>query len=195
MPLYRFTSLRTNSARQDLKVNFYPLFFQSTLCSIRTYTSIVYLCISKMKVNICVLFYIRHVTLQRLNNDFLCEFKSDRQYVSVNPPESIQQTDTKTKWSPFRRRIFCTHFRKWKLLYFDSNLIEVCSQGSNWQCVLIGSDNGLEPNRRQAIIWSNAFLVCWRIYASLVLDELTKSYHDVYALIWADGYVSILSPP
>ena len=25
------------------------------------------------------------------------------------------------------------HFHEWKVLYFDSNFIEVCSQGSNWQ--------------------------------------------------------------
>ena len=38
---------------------------------------------------------------------------------------------------------------------FDWNFAEVCSQGSNLQCSSIGSDNGLAPARRQAIIWSN----------------------------------------
>ena len=37
----------------------------------------------------------------------------------------------------------------------------------------IGSDNGLEPTRRQAIIWTNDGLVYWRKYASLGLRELT----------------------
>ena len=31
----------------------------------------------------------------------------------------------------------------------------------------IGSGNGLAPNRRQAIIWTNADLIHWRIYAAL----------------------------
>ena len=31
----------------------------------------------------------------------------------------------------------------------------------------IGLDNGLAPNRRQAIIWTNAGLIYWRIYAAL----------------------------
>ena len=33
--------------------------------------------------------------------------------------------------------------------------IEFCSQGSNYQYSSIGSDNGLAPARRQAIIWTN----------------------------------------
>ena len=36
----------------------------------------------------------------------------------------------------------------------------------------IGSDNGLAPTRRQAIIWTNYGIVCWRIYTSLGLNEL-----------------------
>ena len=30
-----------------------------------------------------------------------------------------------------------------------------------------GFDNGLAPNRRQTIIWTNAGLIHWRIYAAL----------------------------
>ena len=36
------------------------------------------------------------------------------------------------------------------------NFCEICSQESNWQKNSIGSDNGLAPNRRQAITWTNA---------------------------------------
>ena len=57
--------------------------------------------------------------------------------------------------------------------YFDSNVPQICSQGSNWQYASIGSDNGLAPNRRQAIIWTNAGLVHWCIYVSLGFNELT----------------------
>ena len=46
------------------------------------------------------------------------------------------------------------------------------SQGSTLQYSSIGSDNGLAPSRRQAIIWINGSIVYWRIYASLGLNEL-----------------------
>ena len=46
---------------------------------------------------------------------------------------------------------------------------------SNWQSPSIASDNGLAPNRRQAIIWANAVLCCRRIYASLGLNELKRN--------------------
>ena len=50
--------------------------------------------------------------------------------------------------------------------------ISQCSLGSNWQYGSISSDNGLVPNRRQAIIWANNALGYWRIYALLCLNEL-----------------------
>ena len=72
--------------------------------------------------------------------------------------------------------IFLMHFREWKVLYFDSNFTEVCPQGSNRQSSSIGFDNGLAPNRRQAIIWTNAEPINWRIYATLGGDELTQMF-------------------
>ena len=36
----------------------------------------------------------------------------------------------------------------------------------------IGLDNGLVSNRQQAIIWTNADLIHWHIYAALGVDEL-----------------------
>ena len=44
------------------------------------------------------------------------------------------------------------------------------SLGSNWQYVIIGLDNGLVPDRQQAIIWTKEGLVHRRIYASLGLN-------------------------
>ena len=44
-----------------------------------------------------------------------------------------------------------------------------------------GSDNGLVPNRRQAVIWTNADLIRWRIYAALGGDELSLRIHVVMA--------------
>ena len=52
--------------------------------------------------------------------------------------------------------IFSDAFCEWQKLYFDWNL-----------------DNGMAPNRRQAVIWTNADLVHWRIYAALGGDELS----------------------
>ena len=46
-------------------------------------------------------------------------------------------------------------FLEWKCMCFDYNFIEVCSKGSGQQYCSIGSDNGLAPTRRQAIIWIN----------------------------------------
>ena len=51
-------------------------------------------------------------------------------------------------------------------------------------CILIqisrkfGLDNGLVPNRRQAIIWTNADPIQWRIYAALGGDGLIYLYHQ-----------------
>ena len=59
-----------------------------------------------------------------------------------------------------------------KTLNFNYNFTEICSLGSNWQYGSIGSDNGLAPNRRQAIIWTNDGPGYWRLYASLDLNEL-----------------------
>ena len=58
------------------------------------------------------------------------------------------------------------HFHQWKLLNFKWNIIEICSFGPNWQQTTIGSDNGLSPNRRQAIIWINDGLLYRRIYVT-----------------------------
>ena len=53
------------------------------------------------------------------------------------------------------------------------NLIEIWSLRSNWQYIIIGSGNGLAPNRPQAIIWTSDGLVNWHIQASLGLNELS----------------------
>ena len=82
--------------------------------------------------------------------------------------------ETHTKWQPFCKRHFHINFLMSKLLYFDSNFTEMCSQWSNWQQTSIGSDNDLAPNGRQAIIWTNDALIHWRKYAWLNLVELTS---------------------
>ena len=88
------------------------------------------------------------------------------------------------KWNmmPFHRQYFHMHFREWKVLYFDKNFTEICSKGFNWQQTSTGLDNGLAPNRRQAIIWTNADPINWCIYAALGGDELTSCqiYHRIH---------------
>ena len=56
----------------------------------------------------------------------------------------------------------------------DSNFTESCSKESNWQYTIIGLDDALASNKRQAIGWTNAGPDHWRIYAALVEDELSK---------------------
>ena len=56
--------------------------------------------------------------------------------------------------------------------------LEVCSQGPRWQYFNIGSDNGLVPNRRQAIILTNADRIHWRIYAALRVFEINNKVFD-----------------
>ena len=65
------------------------------------------------------------------------------------------------------------HFLEWKCFSFHWNFTEVYSKGSSWQFISIGSDNALAPNSRQAIIWTNSDLSCWRIYPSLGPNGLT----------------------
>ena len=65
------------------------------------------------------------------------------------------------------RQHFQMHFHEWKVIYFDMNFIEICFWGRNWQSLSIGSGNGLAPNRRQTIIWTNANPVYQCIYVAL----------------------------
>ena len=43
----------------------------------------------------------------------------------------------------------------WRWLYFDSDLIEICSSGFDWLESSTASDNGLALTRGQAFIWTN----------------------------------------
>ena len=63
----------------------------------------------------------------------------------------------------------------WTKLFSNSNFTEICSQGDNYECASIGSDNVLALNRRKAIIYTKGGLVFWRTYSSLGLNELTKA--------------------
>ena len=51
----------------------------------------------------------------------------------------------------------------------------------------IGSDNGLAPNRRQSITWTNTDPVHWRIYGALGGDELSKRLKPISPQNSSDG--------
>ena len=63
--------------------------------------------------------------------------------------------EAEAKWTPFHRQHFQMYFLEWKCMNFAYDFTEVCSWCINQQYTSIGSDNGLAPTRRQAIIWTN----------------------------------------
>ena len=80
------------------------------------------------------------------------------------------------------QRITLTHLPKMAVMS-QTILSDVFSWTKSFVCWLnfpkgllnknsIGFDNGLAPSRRQAIIWTSAEPIYWRIYAALVGDEL-----------------------
>ena len=67
---------------------------------------------------------------------------------------------------------FSDAFSKRKLLYFIQISLNFYPQGCNYPNASMDPDDGLAPNRWQAIILTNDGLVNWRIYASLGLSML-----------------------
>ena len=79
--------------------------------------------------------------------------------------------------SAISRTLVSRTFSWIKIFNFNYDFTEICSLWPHWQCGSTGSDNGLAPDRRQSIIWTNDALGSWRIYASHDLNELRyKSY-------------------
>ena len=70
-------------------------------------------------------------------------------------------------------------FLQWKLLDVDSKCTENCFQWSNSQTSSIGSDNGLAPIGRRAIIRINNGLIYKGIDASFGLNELKYIYNNI----------------
>ena len=115
------------------------------------------------------------------------------------------------KMAAISQTTFSNTFLWMKSLYFDSDFIEVCLQGTNWQWYSIGSGNGLMPNGRQAITWTYADPVHCCVYAALGVDELTLFYYRgdeitqycaiqylaafrlliYYVFIWAHSFVLV----
>ena len=65
------------------------------------------------------------------------------------------------------------------------NVTDVCSCGSNWQSLSLGSGNGLVPSRRQAITQTSS-------YAALGGDGFSVSlFHSVTNEVWAHVIIFI----
>ena len=93
------------------------------------------------------------------------------------------------KWPPFHRRHFQMHLLKWKHFSFKQNFTEVWSLVFKWQYESINSDDGLAPNRRQAIMWNNVDMLYWRTYASHELNEFLTCLNLMHV---ADNHDDIL---
>ena len=91
-----------------------------------------------------------------------------------------------TKWPPFRRRHPSMHFLQRNAYISIKILLKLIPNGpiSNTPALVqimvcrLVSDNGLAPNRRQPIIWTNADPIHWRIYVALGEDVLTLNCDD-----------------
>ena len=72
------------------------------------------------------------------------------------------------------------HFCEWKVSIFVKFPLKFVPKGPILQQPGIGLDNGLAPNRRQAIIWTNADPILSRIglYAALGGDELKPNVYS-----------------
>ena len=89
------------------------------------------------------------------------------------------------KMAAISQTIFSSAFSLTKSLVFLLKLPRSFFQGSNLLQPCIDSDNGMAPDRRQAIIWTNAYPIHWRIYAALEGDELTLDVPVTYVYwIW-----------
>ena len=86
------------------------------------------------------------------------------------------------KMAAISQMTFSNAFSWIKMYEFQEKFTKVCSYRSNWQYSSIGSDNGLVPNRWQAIFWTNGGLVYWCIYASLGLNELINMLWNIIRL-------------
>ena len=90
-----------------------------------------------------------------------------------------------------------------KNLKFKQNYIKICSSGSYWQYVIIGSDNGLVSDRRQTIIWTNGGLVCWHStlslhhFSQIMLEKQNANYSFAFTpnicCNWYDAHIIVWS--
>ena len=149
---------------------FYYFYYCAVLWCAQT---IEYIMVRWLYSFVCTLHYLIIIIIQTYLNIYI--YQTSKMFVRylLSCVSKINASPW-TKWLPFRRRYFQMHFREWKVLFFYQNFTEVCSLGSNWDLVSVGSGNGLAPKRRLVIIWTNADPVHWRIYAALGGYELSQ---------------------
>ena len=114
------------------------------------------------------------------------KWPATRKMSPFNDNESLDACMT-LRFNTLRPRQNGRHFPDdiFKFILFDENVwvlikisLKCCSYGSSYQYSSIASDNGLAPNRRQAIIWTKGDPVQWRIYASPGHNELINSCYS-----------------
>ena len=118
-----------------------------------------------------------------------------RQFANVTESTmSVQCWSKQDKMADFSQTLYSNIFSS---MYFDQDLIEVCSQGSNWQEVTIGwLDNGLVRFRWQTII-----LTHWGRVTHICISKLTiigsvngLSPGRRQAIIWTNAGILLIGP-
>ena len=64
------------------------------------------------------------------------------------------------------------HYREWEVCILIKISLKFVPKGPIDKNPALVLDNGLTPNRWQAIMWTNAHLIHWCMYAELGGDEL-----------------------
>ena len=93
------------------------------------------------------------------------------------------------KMATIFRTTFSNAFSWMKIISFYLNSVEIWIQGSNYHYIIIGSDDGLAPIRRQAIIWTNGDLIYWRTYASLGSLVLATPFFKISPICYHWNYI------
>ena len=94
------------------------------------------------------------------------------------------------KMATISQTIFHARFREWKFCIFYINVTKVCSWGPNSQRPSISLYSGLAPKKRQAIIWTNADPIRWRIYAARMREESIIGQCTTFCFRWERVSVS-----
>ena len=66
---------------------------------------------------------------------------------------------------------FEIHFCEWWFLYFDSNFIEVYSEGSNWQWISIGWGDDLMSNKQDVITYRKSCNISRTLVGNKNVDQ------------------------
>ena len=105
-----------------------------------------------------------HLNMYLSDCDLMCPMNMRTTELHGKDRDHSEWFDTfgsKTKWPPIYRRHFQKHFYERKRLISKCNFTEICSLWFYRQLISTGSDLGLAPSRRQAMIWTNDGLGSW----------------------------------